>query len=228
MTVNLNAVKILVKCIDAVKSDSSELPPRRRYHHGDLKRAIEETTLSIIESDGVNSVSLRAVARRLGVTEGAPYHHFASKSELLAVLAVNAYRGLHERMIAAANKAGDDPYARLLAAGRSYVDYGLQSRGRFRTMFGEHTSELATDADVYAAAHPTRVMLQQLVADCVGQGNKNALTIENAVWSLVHGMTWLILEREILPVHGSDEVDATVIDAIGLLLRGIRSSQGSG
>lgn len=202
-----------------MKSDSIDSPPRR-YHHGDLRRAIEETTLSIIESDGVNSVSLRAVARRLGVTEAAPYHHFASKSELLAALAANAYRGLHERMIAAVSQAGDDPYARLLAAGRSYVDYGLQSSGRFRIMFGEHMTELAAHVDVYAAAHPTRLMLHQLVSDCVGQDNKDALAIENAVWSLVHGITWLMLE------HGSDEVGATVVDSLGFLLRGIRASQG--
>ena len=210
-----------------MKSDSIESTPRRRYHHGDLRRAIEEMTLSIIESDGVNSVSLRAVARRLGVTEAAPYHHFANKSELLAVLAANAYRGLHERMIAAVKNAGDDPYARLSAAGRSYVEYGLQSRGRFRIMFGEHMADLGTHADVYAAARPTRLMLHQLVADCVGQDSKDAPTIENALWSLVHGLTWLILEREILPERGSDEVEATVEDALGLLLRGIRSSQGS-
>ena len=208
-----------------MKSDSIDSPPPR-YHHGDLRRAIEEITLSIIESDGVNSVSLRAVARRLGVTEAAPYHHFASKSELLAVLAANAYRGLHERMIAAIRQAGDDPYVRLSAAGRSYVDYGLQSRGRFLIMFGEHMNELGAHADVYAAAHPTRLMLHQLVADCVGQDSKDALTIENAVWSLVHGITWLMLEGEILPEHGSDEVGATVVDSLGFLIRGIRASQG--
>ena len=110
-------------------------------------------------------------------------------------------------------------------AGRSYVEYGLQSRGTFRIMFGEHMADLGTHAEVYAAAHPTRLMLHQLVADCVGEDSKDALTVENAVWSLVHGLTWLILEREILPEHGSDEVDATVEDALGLLLRGIRSSQ---
>lgn len=66
-----------------------------------------------------------------------------------------------------------------------------------------------------------------LVADCVGRDHEDAPMIENALWSLVHGLTWLILEREILPEDGPDQVETTVVDALGLLLRGIRSSRGS-
>lgn len=193
------------------------------YHHGDLRRAIKESTLEIIGTDGLSAVSLRAIGRRLGVSEAAPYHHFSSKTELFAVIASESYRGLHVAMLNAITSAGSDPFDRLAALARSYVRYGIESRGRYRLMFGEHMIELAEFEEVVAAGRPTRELLQQVVADCVPGDNEYALTVEHTTWSLVHGVTSLLSEHEIRFGSDTSKAEKLINDSIRMLIAGIRA-----
>ena len=66
---------------------------RSPYHHGDLRKAPLDTALELLEESGGNitDVSLRALARRAGVSAAAPYHHFADKNQLLAGIAVEGF-----------------------------------------------------------------------------------------------------------------------------------------
>ena len=63
----------------------------QRYHHGDLKRAIMTAALEMTEESGFASLSLREIARRIGVTTAAPYHHFKDRQSLLMELAIEGY-----------------------------------------------------------------------------------------------------------------------------------------
>jgi len=74
-------------------------PPVRRargkaYHHGDLRRTLIDTALALVAETDVSSLTLREVARRAGVTHGAPYHHFPNKAALVAAVAEEGYRVL--------------------------------------------------------------------------------------------------------------------------------------
>lgn len=193
------------------------------YHHGDLRRALLETTLEIIDKEGLEAVSLRAVARQLGVSEAAPYHHFASKQDLLAVLTADAYRGLGERLTRAVGSNALEPFERLRLLLHAYIEYGLENRGRYRLMFGEHMIGLGD----YLRAHghdlgpSSRQMLRGAVADCVGD-NEEAGAIENIAWSLSHGITGLINEAEIrLPSR--QDTQHLIEVGISILIAGIRS-----
>jgi AcrR family transcriptional regulator len=193
------------------------------YHHGNLRRALLEATLEIIDTEGLEAVSLRAVARQLGVSEAAPYHHFASKQDLLAVLAADAYRGLGERLTDALRSEGSDPFERLSGLVRAYVQYGLEHRGRYRLMFGEHMIGLGD----YIRAHghdlgvSTRNLLRDLVADCLGDDHDTE-AISNTVWALSHGITGLINEAEIR--YESREDTQHLVDVgVSILISGIRT-----
>src|SRR5258706_7191492 len=82
--------------------------PKRRatrkaaYHHGDLRRALIAAARAILEADGLPGLSLRAVARRAGVSQAAPYHHFPDRDALLAALGAEGFdaldRAMRERM----------------------------------------------------------------------------------------------------------------------------------
>jgi AcrR family transcriptional regulator len=196
---------------------------RAGYHHGDLRRAIRDEAIDVIGSEGLEAVSLRAIARRLGVSEAAPYHHYSGKAELLAVIAADAYRGLHDRMEQALESAGVDPFERLQALGRAYIEYGLESRGRFRLMFGEHMVDLASHDEVFRAGRPTRVMLSDVVAACLDRDVSDPSAIENSVWAMVHGLTWLMVETEIRPEDEDIEVDRLVDTALAILASGIKA-----
>ena len=64
----------------------------RPYHHGDLRRALIQTTLQVIEHEGLGTLSLRDLARRAGVSHAAPVHHFGDKAGLLTVVAADGFR----------------------------------------------------------------------------------------------------------------------------------------
>ena len=69
----------------------SAAKPHGRYHHGELRRALIDAALAVIERDGVSALSLRDLARRLGVSHAAPAHHFADKAALLVEIAREGY-----------------------------------------------------------------------------------------------------------------------------------------
>ncbi len=193
------------------------------YHHGDLRQAILDATLDIIDNDGLDAVSLRAVARGLGVSEAAPYHHFTGKQDLLAVLVADAYGAFGQHLTEAITAAGPDPMERLRALVLAYIRYGLESRGRYRLMFGEHMIKLANNPDVAAAARPTRLILEKAVAACVGPEHTDSVALENTVWALAHGITSLVGEAEIPARSDADGVERLSEVAASVLIDGIRA-----
>ncbi len=74
--------------------------------------------------------------------------------------------------------------------------------------------ELTKYPDVYAAAHPVRLMLRDVIANCVGPDAKEALTIERTTWALCYGLIWLISESEIVLEEGSDESERLIDGAL--------------
>src|SRR5262245_39177956 len=89
----------------------------RRYHHGDLPRARLDVALRIVETEGTEARTLRAVAREAGVSQAAPYRHFANKEAILAAVAEDGFRSLMATMQEAVAASGDLPLARLRAVG---------------------------------------------------------------------------------------------------------------
>jgi AcrR family transcriptional regulator len=114
--------------------------PEGRYHHGELRRALLEEAAVVVERDGVAALSLRELARRLGVSHAAPAHHFADRAALLIELARDGF----EQFAAALETAGEegrDPLDRLCRIGHAYVRFAIEHPGRFHVMFGPELSD---------------------------------------------------------------------------------------
>ncbi|MCW5723211.1 MAG: TetR/AcrR family transcriptional regulator, partial [Devosia sp.] len=109
-------------------STSSNSP----YHHGNLRQALLEAALILLEKDGESGLGLRDLARAVGVSAAAPYRHFDSRAALLEALAVTGFQRFAARMTGVAETAPDDPMA---AMGRTYVVFALQHPNLFRLMF---------------------------------------------------------------------------------------------
>src|SRR3972149_3564682 len=99
---------------------------RRRgsYHHGNLRRALLDAALELVETQGAEALTLRAAARRAGVSPAAPYRHFADKRTLLAAVAEEGFRALTEAMRQATAAHGAQPPGRFRALGVSYIRVG--------------------------------------------------------------------------------------------------------
>lgn len=105
-----------------------------RYHHGDLRSALLERAAEVIDEFGIEAVTLRGLARDLGVSHGAPNRHFRNKAELLAGLASYGYSQLKAATLDAAEAAADDPWIQLNAMGRGYLKWAVNHRALFHAM----------------------------------------------------------------------------------------------
>ena len=69
------------------------------YHHGDLRQTLIDVSVDVIARQGLDALSLRALATRAGVSSGAPYHHFADRGQLLAAIAQDGFGRLHQAYV---------------------------------------------------------------------------------------------------------------------------------
>jgi AcrR family transcriptional regulator len=180
------------------------------YHHGDLRAALLSAAMDLLEEDG-GSLSLRAVARRAGVSPAAPYRHFADKEALEAELAAAGFADLRQRLAASVTAPTTPEDFALLAV--SYVRFALDRPALFRLMFGNPCTD-ARDIRAIAAAE-----VRGFVLDCVSHAFPQAdpETLAMAGWSLVHGLAFLNLDGK-FPASNPAEVDARVTSAVVAIL----------
>src|ERR1700759_2748819 len=96
---------------------------KETYHHGDLRAALVRAAMGLLEEGGETALSLRAVARRAGVSPAAPYRHYADREALVSAVAAVGYRGPAER-VGAAHPAPSTP-AQLADVAVAYVRFAL-------------------------------------------------------------------------------------------------------
>ena len=120
------------------------------YHHGALREALIRSAREILESEGYEALTLRAAARRAGVSQAAPYNHFADKAALLASIAALGFKEFAAAMRQEMSAAGD-PQARLNATGIAYVAFATSNPGLFKLMFGSSVHQSSGNPDLDAA-----------------------------------------------------------------------------
>lgn len=199
---------------------------KKPFHHGDLRRALLEASLAILEREGVAALSLRRVAEEAGVTHAAPYHHFPEKTALLAAIAAEGFSLLDAKMREEVERAPDDPVARLQAAGRGYLRFALEHRGHFAVMFRPELADPVTYPSVDEAGQPSHALLSELCAKCQAAGYAANLDPQGYVllaWSAVHGAASLWLDGPLARTTecggGDSSVLDSVVEALGALTR---------
>ncbi|TMR90331.1 TetR/AcrR family transcriptional regulator [Nonomuraea basaltis] len=107
---------------------SRPTPPKRGYHHGDLRAELIREGLALLAETGVAGFSVAKVAARAGVSSAAPYRHFADRDGLLAACAAAILCDITDRLVEAAEWAGPDPVDRLAATAGAYTRFVLEHR----------------------------------------------------------------------------------------------------
>ncbi|WP_433634361.1 TetR/AcrR family transcriptional regulator [Nocardia sp. CA-120079] len=172
---------------------------RTSYHHGALRDTLLAACLRLIETEGLAAVSLRRVAREAGVSTGAPYHHFADRSALLAALSTQGFRQLGSDL-AAARAAARTPLQALTALAETYVRFSQENPGYFRLMFRPELSQPDKHPDAGAAGDAAFDVLADTIAEAVAAGllpADKADTLAVMWWSLAHGMASLWLDGQL-------------------------------
>lgn len=193
-----------------------------RYHHGDLRRALIDAAVESIVETGPSALSLRAVAKRAGVSHAAPAHHFGDKAGLLTAVAAAGYDRFADALDRAWEDTGD-----FIEVGIAYVRFAIDNRPYFETMFRPELLH-EDDPDLARAEARSRAALVRGAGELkpgpdgqVPEYNANAL----GAWSLVHGFAGLLMTGNFPPEVAADPEGALREIAKHVHFGGLRSER---
>ncbi|MCP3458926.1 MULTISPECIES: TetR/AcrR family transcriptional regulator [unclassified Bradyrhizobium] len=162
--------------------------PQNAYHHGDLRDALIKAALREAEQGGAEAISIKALAKELGVSQPAPYRHFADREALLAAVTAEAFRQFTAVLREAMAKPSKQ--SRLSRLAQATLDFGLRRNGIYRLMFASRTVSCAdAGSELHAATNETfALVIEALEAPAVGYlRERHALKI----WAALHGVVML-------------------------------------
>jgi AcrR family transcriptional regulator len=206
------------------KTGSGEDSP---YHHGALRDALLKAAETVLERDGLQGLTLRAVARQAGVSHAAPTHHFGDLTGLVSELAAIGFRQFD--MARAAARAGATmPLEKAMAGAKAYVQYAQAHPGMYGLMFRNERLDMTRPALHEAAEAAFSGLAGAVGASRQEKISEQALSLEQGAaiaqaWSLVHGFTMLLLDGRLgdilhrLPEGTDPEVllDAMLRSSVG-------------
>jgi AcrR family transcriptional regulator len=169
----------------------------KSYHHGNLRQELLDTAEAQLSEANAEDLSLRALARAVGVSQTAPYRHFSDKSELLAALATRGHRKLLAQLEEAGREAGDSPSEQMHAFAHSYVNYAVGNRDIFKLMFGPSLQPLERYPELRQASRETYDLVRRIVRNGIEQKvflDEDVEYLANAGWSAIHGLATLVLD----------------------------------
>ena len=192
---------------------------RSGYHHGDLRRVLLEAAAAVIEAEGLEALSLRAISSRAGVSHAAPYRHFADKEALVGALAEAGFDELREGVARAAAR-GADPGECLVEGAVAYVEFAARRPGRYEVMF---RSPRTGAAAAVAASDLALRGLASLIEAAQAAGrlpSSNTDDMARAAWSLVHGLAELA-RTDRLALQGNGDLERLTRMAARALIEGL-------
>ena len=201
--------------------DRYPTPERSKpYHHGDLKAALVDAAVQLIAERGVQGFSMAELSRRLGVTAGAPYRHFAHRDELLAAVAVRALR-LFGQALGAQASAADPPARRLAAMASCYVRFAAQERALFGVVFGVGLDKKDRYPQLREAYEDVEGRLKSCVAALCPGDPDAAGQLTDAIEATAHGFAALLIDQPGSPDPAAvDRAAAQAASATLALIRG--------
>lgn len=160
------------------------------YHHGDLRHVLLYAATQQLEATGAGSLSLRALAREVGVSPAAPYAHFPDKESLLAAVATGGFALLRDICVTAAETSSGEPRA----LGRAYVGFALAHPNLYRLMFGGTIENFAAHPELDGASQAAFGFLRSTLG--------SETDAASAAWAFVHGLAMLLIDRRLRPDDG--------------------------
>ncbi|KCZ93808.1 TetR/AcrR family transcriptional regulator [Hyphomonas johnsonii] len=188
--------------------------PKGAYHHGDLRSALIETGLKRLEQGSAESLSLRDIAREIGVSATAIYRHFPDKDSLLAALAAEGLAKLAREQKAAGMAGGKQGFAEM---GRAYVRFAMRHPALFRLIYSSLPP--TTDPACQNPEESPGWLLRQTVSDLAGPTASDAQRRTGVLraWALVHGLAMLMLSGQIAAKDADKLIDEVIsVDSLKL------------
>jgi len=178
---------------------------KKPHHHGNLREALIDAGIALIDEGGLHALSLRKCAAIAGVSHAAPAHHFGGLDGLIGAMGTRGFLSFTEYMTSARSTVGNDPAERLRAILRGYLDFANEHPALFTLMFGSRI-EIEVDHDLAVAADGAYQVLAETCAPFIAKDDTTPRATEILVWSLVHGYASLRLHGQVAPQGPVEDV----------------------
>ncbi|MEN3288815.1 MAG: hypothetical protein V7634_3115 [Bradyrhizobium sp.] len=162
--------------------------PRHTYHHGDLREALIQAALDEAEQGGPEAISIKALAKTLGVSQPAPYRHFADREALLVAVTAEAFRQfnttLRDALVTSSRRS------KLSRLAQAALVFGLQRSGIYRLMFASQTMACAAEnSDLHIASRETLALVKDALDAPVAERVRERHALQ--IWAALHGIVML-------------------------------------
>lgn len=201
----------------------------KRYHHGNLVEALVAATVEIIEERGVDHVSVREAAKRAGVSPGAPFRHFRSKTALMTAVAEQAMTRLTEAVAEAQAAVGmTDPLIAFEAIGQGYLKWALSNPTHFEILSSRTLIDFASSETLRAQNDALRRLMVGLLTEAREQGQiKDDLDFDHLVLgarALVYGLARMVVDGHFPEWHATETPNRAVNDALHVFISQIAAT----
>ncbi len=175
---------------------------RTTYHHGDLKNSLIKAGIEILAQEGTGGLSLRRVARKAGVSHAAPYAHFTDKQALLAAIAAEGHRKIHERLTVVLASRSNDPLRLLVGSAWAYVSFGLEFPDYYKVTFSGTLENEHNYPEFMEISQRNIQLLKDIIEQCRSAGILQTEEIDSEIqaislWGQLHGLVSLLIQGQI-------------------------------
>ena len=171
----------------------------------DLRARLVAAGVEMVSREGSEVLTLREIARRAGVSHGAPRRYFPTHLALLSAIARQGFRELGER-VARLLATGGTPHAQLRALSRAYIEYAADNRGMFELMFRHDLLE-SNQLGLRETSLPLFEVLVELVGRARGESGAPARLAAAALWTNIHGLAQLWIWGSLQLATNLDDID---------------------
>lgn len=197
--------------------------PKRGYHHGNLRQALIDAALELIETKGPTGFTLSEAAKQAGVTPAAVYRHFGGRNDLIAEAALEGYEIFADLMEFAYRSGQPSALAAFEATGRAYLAFARKHPGHYIAMFESGVS-VNRSPELAAVAARARGVLEQAATDLSqhipAEKRPPASMFSAHIWAMSHGVVELYMRNA--PGRASPfPPDELLESGIGIYLRGL-------
>jgi AcrR family transcriptional regulator len=205
---------------------SSVATRRETYHHGSLREALITATLDLLEEGGPERVTVREAAKRAGVSSGAPFRHFPTRTALLTAVAEQAMGRFRAEIATALDEAAhDDPLARFRAVGTAYLRWALRNPTHFRLISDRSLIDFEGSEVLRRENREIRGLMEALLADAERRGMLRPMDVSLvpvAARALVYGLARMhvdghLAQWDVAPEAAERQLQAAMDLVIGSL-----------
>jgi AcrR family transcriptional regulator len=172
---------------------------KKKYHHGDLRKSLVITATEMVTEAGIEGLSLRKLAERIGVSRTAAYHHFTDKNDLLCAIAEQGFAKWHHHVIeifSEEKRSNEDKYRHFVHA---YIGFATSNPSLYELMFGqviwkENNSTEALKNIAYATFNYQVEMTKLWQEQGIIIKEENSLRLAQVTWATLHGIARLVID----------------------------------